>query len=321
MATRWIGRSLAIASAIVTAIVSGFALHGCGGQDCSFTATCAGAGAVEMDAAPSGADASIAVPPPPGCDIGRDAKDSPACVTEVLGVFVSGSGNDASAGSRSAPLKTIGAAVKMAASVKKPRVYVCEGEYQDPVTLDAQADGVSVYGGWSCADFDYTGGLVKIAPRAPGVALTVSGWTRGGTFADLSVVANDGEKPGDSSIAVVVADAQSVVLRRLSAKAGIGQSGIDAAPIADYAGPAVSGKPATLGGPGTKTSVTCDNGCGTSVGGAGATTDPNLSGGTPGIVPVYPMAYTGAGGQSTDSSCSAGFPGSYGPAGSAGCSM
>ena len=75
----------------------------------------------------SGSEAGIDAPP--GCDLTREAKDSPACVDDAVGVFVDGTtGLDTNAGTKLSPVKSIGAALGKLGN--KPRVYVCAGTYE-----------------------------------------------------------------------------------------------------------------------------------------------------------------------------------------------
>jgi hypothetical protein len=87
-----------------------------------------------------GSDAPVAdggadvVQPPVGCDPLAEPKDAPKCVVSEFGLFVDAtSGADANAGTKDAPVKTIGGALgKLGA---KNRVYICEGTYAEHVKL------------------------------------------------------------------------------------------------------------------------------------------------------------------------------------------
>src|SRR3954447_8565266 len=80
------------------------------------------------DCAPAqdgGADVVV----PAGCDPTKGVKDSPSCVDDGVGVFVSPTGDDGATGTKSKPVKSIAKGVELAASRGLPRVYVCEGTY------------------------------------------------------------------------------------------------------------------------------------------------------------------------------------------------
>src|SRR6266571_2631329 len=85
------------------------------------------------------------------CVTGSDAAgnvSSPSCITVVVAldaIYVSPAGDDAANGTRAAPLKTIGAALALAASSGKNRVNVAEGIYPENVQLRS---GISLYGGY-----------------------------------------------------------------------------------------------------------------------------------------------------------------------------
>src|SRR5258705_6239106 len=84
------------------------------------------------------------------CVTGRDAAgnvSSPSCITVVVAedaIYVSPAGDDAANGTRAAPLKTIGAALALAAVSGKPRVNVSAGTDAETVVLRS---GVSLFRG------------------------------------------------------------------------------------------------------------------------------------------------------------------------------
>ncbi len=93
------------------------------------------------------------------CVTGSDAAgnvSSPSCITVVVAldaIYVSPAGDDAANGTRAAPLKTIGAALALAASSGKNRVNVAEGIYPENVQLRS---GISLYGGYDPATWTRT---------------------------------------------------------------------------------------------------------------------------------------------------------------------
>src|SRR5437899_2574720 len=93
------------------------------------------------------------------CVTGSDAAgnvSSPSCITVVVAeaaIYVSPAGDDAANGTRAAPLKTIGAALGLAASSGKNRVNVAEGIYPENVQLRS---GISLYGGYDPATWRRT---------------------------------------------------------------------------------------------------------------------------------------------------------------------
>lgn len=110
---------------------------------------------------------------PPGCDPTKAPKDSPACVDDNFGVFVSPTGEDGATGKKAAPDKTIGKGVELAGSRGLARVYVCEGTYGESVEVTKP---VSLCGGLACdwktpgASPKWTGPKSDFALRIAGVA-------------------------------------------------------------------------------------------------------------------------------------------------------
>ncbi len=111
------------------------------------------------------------------CDPNSDLPTQDSCeVSETFGVFVSSSlGATGNPGTRAAPLKTIQAAITLAASTGK-RVYACAESYAEADTL---ASNVSIFGYFTCAGGSWSvgsGHATVTAPTSPAVtAANVSG--------------------------------------------------------------------------------------------------------------------------------------------------
>lgn len=210
---------------------------------------------------------------PLGCDASKDPKDSPACVDDTFGVFVSPTGSDTpGAGTKALPVATIAHAATLTTSAKS-RVYVCEGTYPSAIALDATHDGVSIYGGFDCASWAFASKSVKIAPAASAAAppaLTIKGFTKSASFEDLEVDAPNGTAPGDSSIAALVTGSSSITFKRVVLAAGTGVTGTSgAAGAVGTPTPAdLSGINAGATGSNADKACTCSSG-GTSTGGFG----------------------------------------------------
>lgn len=154
----------------------------------------------------------------------------PKCLDERSALFVSAKADAAGAdGSRLHPFKTIGAGLGAVNGTRK-RVYVCEGDYLEKVSVQTT---VSILGGLAC-DWMGKGANPRIAPPK-GVALSIVK-SNGVVVIDLNVEANaDPLVDGDSAIGVFVSESQGTLLRRVSVKAGTGTKGTigadgDAAP-------------------------------------------------------------------------------------------
>ena len=141
--------------------------------------------------------------------------ESPECVDEAVGVFVSVAGDDANDGTRGRPFRTIGKGVE--ARGDKPRVYVCEGTYEENVRL---LRSVGVHGGLAC-DWTHSGAKPTIAP-SEGTALEIRD-ARGVIVEDMEAVAvSDAARPGQSVVAVLSVRSE-VTFRRVSIVAGDAQ--------------------------------------------------------------------------------------------------
>ena len=261
----------------------------CSSSTCEDKGTCGGPG--DEGGVEGGNDAGADVVPA-GCILTAEPKDAPKCVVSDLGVFVDGAnGADGNAGTKESPVKTIGAALGKLAG--KSRVYVCEGTYVEHVKLTS---AVSVYGGFACSGWSYSGTKAKVTPSDVGYALEIASTSGDVTVADLSFVSVNATDKGQSSIAAFVhSGATKVVLVRSELEAGSGKEGADGAAgdtgtiTAVSGGGALnaSGYPASGTTAGTIKTCTCSSG-GTSAGagggapaGAGALGMPNLGGAAP----------------------------------------
>lgn len=282
--------SLSLLLVVGTALVS---FTACGTETkgtCEETLSCGGTdgGGDVVIGNDGGADV---VQPPDGCDPAADPKDAPKCVVSEFGVFVDAtSGADANPGTKDSPVKSITAAVGKLAG--KTRIYVCEGTYAEHVKLTS---AVSLYGGFACGSWSYSGTKPKVAPADVGYALEIGDATGDVTVADLSFVAANAVDKGQSSIAAFVHKASKVMLIRSALEAGAGKEGTDGAGgstgtiTAVTGGGALnaSGYPASGTTAGTIKTCTCSSG-GTSSGaagggpaGAGALGMPSLGGAAP----------------------------------------
>jgi Protein of unknown function (DUF1565) len=196
---------------VLLALASTFVVLHCGGEspDCVEAKTCAEPGT-------DGGGSDVAVPE--GCDANADPKDAPKCVVNEFGVFVDGTnGNDANAGTRESPMKTINGA--LAKTNGKPRVYICDGTYEEHVKLTT---ATSLYGGFACGSWTPSGAKAKVAPNDEGHALAVIGVASLITVSDLEFAAIDAASAGGSSVALFFSES-TASLRRVNASAGKGQ--------------------------------------------------------------------------------------------------
>ncbi len=252
-------RPLKLCTALVSVLAVAMA-WGCDGlkaqTDCEELKTCP----VE---AGDGGGGDVVVPP--DCDLTKALKDSASCVDDAVGVFVAPSGDDGATGKKSAPVKSIGKGIELAASRGLPRVYVCEGTYEGAAEVRAP---VGLYGGLSCA-WAYTGAKPKLAPPN-GIALRVTKVSGAVLVQDFDVLGSaDANAPGDSAIAAFVSESTNVTFRNVTLTAGPGTGGAKGAGRSNYSGTAGAGGLTNTAAAGAGPSCACTDGT-TTKGGAGA---------------------------------------------------
>lgn len=160
---------------------------------------------------------------PDACDLSKEAKDSPACVSDGVGFFVDGTkGNDTASGTQAAPFRTIQKAV--GAIGNKTRVFVCGGTYPESVRLPSRA---KLYGGFTCDSWVYDASIrVDVAPAAVGPALLVKN-ASDVTITDVFFRAQPGTALAKGSVAGLIQSSQGVHFVRGELVAGAGTKGND----------------------------------------------------------------------------------------------
>jgi hypothetical protein len=240
------------------------------------------------------------------CDPKKHPKDDPCVLGEPYGVFVAAQangGNDAAGdGSRASPYATIGTALQHLGG--KTRVYVCNGDYAEQVTLTV---AVSLYGGLGCpgaasgAAWSYVGGLAQVNSPSPDFAIKIDGVQGAISIEDLgftapNAIGQDAKGNGRSSIAALL-NASTVHLTRVTLTAGTGTdgaAGTDGASTPNYSG----GVNASSGSAGAMP----DGGTGAGTGGAnGCRNGDSSGGGAGGGAGIAASSQTGGDGQSGSS--------------------
>lgn len=246
---------------------------------------------------------------PPDCDLTKEPKDSPACVDDGVAVFVSPTGDDATSGRKTSPVKSIAKGVELAAARGVPRVYVCEGSYDGAVDVKAP---VAIFGGMSCA-WAVTGARPKLAP-SKGVALAVTKVSGAVLVQDLEIVGSaDLGKPGDSAIAAFVSESTNVTFRNVTLTAKDGVGGDTGAGRSNYSSAAKDGANASGATGGVASTCACADST-SSTGGAGASgAGAGLQDGS--AIPAVGSSNAGLTGLST---CTNGQIGANGASGSTG---
>ena len=238
---------------------------------------------------------------PAGCDPTKPPKESPACVTDDFGVFVSPAGKDGAPGTKADPVRSIAEAVNKG----KRRVYVCDGAYEVAVELTAP---VAIFGGLTCGWVASDTSRPKLAPPR-GPALRVTKVNGAVSVEDLDIVGSaDPNTPGDSAIAAFVSESTTVTFRRVNFTAGAGTGGSKGASKFNYTGAtATAGGATNTTAAGAGPSCTCGDGS-TSKGGSGAAG----SGAGIGDGAATPAVGVPNAGTSGTNTCTDGQPGSNG---------
>lgn len=294
--------NLVVAAACVSLV--GVASASCASTTCGGEGTCDPATTPGVDGGPEGSADVVA---PPNCDLTKGLKDSPACVDDSVGVFVSPNGDDGATGGKAAPVKSITKGVELAASRGLPRVYVCEGTYDNAVEIKAP---LGVYGGLTCAWGPSDTARPKLAPPK-GIALRVTKVTGAVDIENLDVVASaDTNTPGDSAIAAFASESTNVTFRRVTLSAGPATTGAPGLGASNYSAAAKQGIDAANGG--TAVTCACLDGKTSSVGGKGGAI--GLDGDPGSATPPVGTANAGLGG----GVCNPGTVGANGQAGPSG---
>ena len=241
---------------------------------------------------------------PSDCDLSKSPKDSASCVTDTVGVFVAPTGDDNANGSKSAPLKTVGKGLAVAASRGLPRVYVCDGSYTENVEI---TKGVALFGGLSCS-WTPSNTKPRIAP-ASGIALKITKVADPVLVQDIELDGQaDKNVPGDSAIGLFASESGNVTLRDALVVAGAGTAGAEGRPKTNYSGvtAAVGGNAVAPDG-GTGAKCTCTDQTSSAGGNGSNSTGAGLTDGT-----ANPAVGTSNAGSSTTASCGPGTIGAGG---------
>ncbi|WP_437487733.1 hypothetical protein WME75_07410 [Sorangium sp. So ce1014] len=263
-----------------------------------------------------------------------DGDPATSAAKDECGVFVARRGDDASDGTREAPVRTLRRAVEKASEPGGTRrVYACAEDFEEAVTLPS---GVAIWGGRDCSTAAWTWGgkdrFTEIAPEPERVPLTVEAREASMTSVVFGVrlVAADATRPSGSSIAMIVREGAAVDVVSSELLAGNGADGADGDDGAPRDQPwrapdGVGGNPGahgcvadwTEGAP--RVVTLCEDGT-MSIGGAGGEGDVAAGGdgmeGAP--APVSDSMERGEGGNGGAMSCTAGKSGGNGESGANG---
>ncbi len=161
----------------------------------------------------------------PACPTGGVPSENSKLITDDYAVFVSPLGKDRATGTKSDPLKSLTQGLARALQQGK-QLYICEGNYAEPLALQKPEQGTGkyfgVYGGFACNDWHYNGSRVHVKP-ASGVALNIVE-AKKIHIEDIEFEAPSADSPGESSIVVWI-EKSKVTLIRVKLQAGDGKEG------------------------------------------------------------------------------------------------
>jgi hypothetical protein len=226
-------------------------------------AACAHGNSGSPDASGGGADS------PAGTDSADPGCDGMPCDA----VYVSKSGNDNESGTKTDPVKSIGAGIAKAAAHTPPSaVYVQSGEYDETVTMKP---GVDVYGGFDTSWMPSSAATEIVGPSTG--AVIIDHIMVATALHNVTVKSGGATTPGASSIAVLVTSSKSITLDTVIVQPGAGASGMDG--VDGASGP--NGGNGGNGQAGTETSggVFCDGSNPPGAGAAGASACNPVGGG------------------------------------------
>lgn len=188
------------------------------GDDLCAGGTCEAIDATSPDAADAGPDGLVVEPRDPCVDKPTAAE----CITDESAIFVSKNGDPATGdGTLAKPYASVATALRKVTAQKK-RVYVCEGTYEEQISIETVAS--TLIGGLAC-DFRTPGAKALIKPQS-GIALGVAK-VGGASVIDIAFEARSDAPPGSSAVAVFVTEAEDILFRGVEITTGVGQPGSD----------------------------------------------------------------------------------------------
>lgn len=255
-----------------------------------------------VDPEVDGGDAGgLEEPAPPVCGVNPVV----GCAASTQdAVFVSAGVAESGDGSAESPVKTIAEGIELARAQEAARIVVCNGVYEEQVSLTVDDSGRSLSGGYNCDSWLYNpDGETLVRPTERGYALQLVDTTQRVTIANFTFDAMAAVDPGESSIAAFVAGASDVRLKQVRLIAHEGQSAVTEATHEftagttdewptltsldgnDGLGNSVAASPTSVGGP--RKEVSCPGGDISRSGkGGGKPNTPNAEPGEDGQLPV-----------------------------------
>jgi hypothetical protein len=144
------------------------------------------------------------------------------------GVFVDKlSGDDANDGGMAWPLKTVQAAINLAASQGKTDVYISKGTYDSATPLQL-ADSVSLYGGYDASN-QWQRSVSNVTTLSGSTTPVQCSGVSDVTLQLLTIFGQAASTPGTSAIALNIQQCTSITLDTVTVRAGDGAPGADGA--------------------------------------------------------------------------------------------
>jgi hypothetical protein len=184
-----------------------------------------GGGSSDAGGTDGGFDAGQEDPPPPVCGVNPVV----GCVASAQdAVFVSAGVSESGDGSQESPVKTLAEGIQLARDQDTTRIVVCNGIYEEAVSLTIDDSGRSLSGGYNCDSWLYNpDGETLVRPTERGHALQIVDTTQRVTVSNFTFDAMSAEDPGESSVAAFVANASDVRLKQVRLIAHDGQTADD----------------------------------------------------------------------------------------------
>ncbi len=273
-----------------------------------------------MEAAATDATVETGVDSSAVCDLTLDPKDSMACVNDTDGVFVDTAGNDMNNGKMATPVATLTKGLDVAKTRGIGRIYVCEGTYAEDVIVDTAHDGISIYGGFKCSAWTYSG--IKPVVGKTQNPFKLDTLVKPVIVEDIETSGKDGDVNTPSSIGMFINASTNVTLKRVKLGAGVGFTGANGTSASNYTkvapndvsirGVSSMGK---VGGA-SHACMLCTDAKNSTGGGGGNAGNNGKSGtdGTPNLGGMFPNDGKGGAGD-TGSGCGVGDKGAAGGAG------
>jgi hypothetical protein len=288
-------RWAASATAALLGLVSGLVGAGCVEVPCGPRLSCdPPAGAADEDDFPTF--------PLPFCPTAPQAGVTPP---DGCGVFVSSSlGDDASVGTREAPVKTIARALDLAAQ-SSGIIFACSEAFPEAVRVRGKVD---IWGGFDCTMgwLHYGGARGTVLDAGPDVVPLLFEPRATSTIFDVEVQAKAATVPSGSSIAAAVLAGAVVHIHRGKLFGGLAAAGADGAPGHPMNAPAMAGTDGRFGqdactddfvSGANPVQIGCEGQNSTSGFGGEGTTDHGLSGGDGELMPIPNPGGFGLGGR------------------------